>query len=139
MTQNGTPRRHSCCFIVEALARSGSPFTSLTVARDRHPLEGALRVHREREHLVDRGVDLDGDLDDAHRAATLPGSRRSHSRSARLDGAVEAVQAHAEERPARVVVARQDVAAQRAHERLDEPGVLAGDRGGDAAGDRRSC
>ena len=52
-----------------------------------------------------------------------------------LDGRVEAVQAHPEQLGG-AVVARQQVGGQRAHERADEAGVLAGDGGGHAAADR---
>src|ERR671929_109858 len=70
---------------------------------------------------------------------TLPGGQlldRLPVAQRALDGRLEAVQAHAEQR-GRAHVAGEEVGAQAAHERLDQPQVLAGDGGGHAAGHRR--
>src|SRR4051794_7098912 len=77
----------------------------------------------ERQASTDRGRSSPRDVPERLEVAQRP-----------LDCGVERVQADAEQL-ARAVVAGQQVAAEAAHERLDQRRVLAGDRGRDPAGD----
>ena len=78
--------------------------------------------------LVTTSVTIAARYRPASSSTRLPLAQRA------LDGGVEAVQAHAEQLGG-AVVAGQQVGRQRAHQRADEPGVLAGDGGGHAAAD----